>query len=236
MRARATVVAERDGPRRTRCTTLRSAPPLSLRDTPDGLHVVGSAAGPLGGDDTLLQLTVAAGATLVVRNVAAQVVLPGVHPGPSFARVTATVAAGATLLWLPEPLILAGRCDHRAEVTLSLDPSSSLVWREEVVLGRGDEATGSLLHRLRVDRAGHPLLRHDLALGPAWPGACGPAGCGDAHVVGTVLVVGDAARTLVVPSVEGVRAAALRLADDAVLVTALAQSRERLHDLLTRSL
>ncbi len=235
MRADATVVAERQAGRRTRCTTLRSAPPLSLRETPEGLHLVASAAGPLGGDDVRLDISVAEGASLAVRTVAAQLALPGPHPGPSLARITATVAAGATLHWLPEPLVLAARCDHRSEVTLSLDPGASVVWSEEVVLGRGGEPSGSLLHRLRVDRGGRPLLRNDLALGPAWPGSDGPAGCGAARVVGTVLVVGERGRTLTVPAVEGVRAAACRLADDAVLVTALAQSRERLHDALTRS-
>lgn len=235
MKAHATVVAECDGRRRTRCTTLRSSPPLSLRDTPEGLHLVGSAAGPLGGDDVHLQMAVGEGATLTVRSVAAQVALPGAQPGPSIARVTATVAAGASLRWLPQPLVLAASCDHRAEVTLSLEAGASVVWREEVVLGREGEATGSLLQRLRVDRAGGPLLRNELALGPAWPGSQGPAGCGSARVVGTLLVVGAAARTLAVPRGDGVRSAACRLADDAVLVVALSESRERLHEVLVRS-
>ena len=46
----AAVVAELAGDR-TRCTTLRSDPPISLRDTPDGLYLVASGAGPVGGDD-----------------------------------------------------------------------------------------------------------------------------------------------------------------------------------------
>lgn len=234
MKAHARVVAECDG-RRTRCTTLRSSPPLSLRETPEGLHLVGSAAGPLGGDDVHLQMAVGEGATLTVRSVAAQVALPGPHPGPSLARMTATVAAGGRLRWLPQPLVLAASCDHRVEVTLTLEAGASVVWREEVVLGRSGEATGSLLQRLRVDRAGSPLLRNDLALGPAWPASRGPAGCGSARVFGTLLVVGAGARAVTVPREEGVRSAACRLAEDAVIVVALSESRERLHDVLVRA-
>jgi urease accessory protein len=215
---------------------MRSAPPLSLRETPEGLHLVASAAGPLGGDDVRLAVSVTEGASLTVRTAAAQLALPGPRPGPSFARVTADIAADATLRWLPEPLVLVASCDHRSDVTLTLAAGASVVWREEVVLGRAGEVTGSLLHRLRVDRAGRPLLRNDLVLGPRWPGAGGPAGCGDARVVGTSLVVGDAARILRLRRVEGVRAAACRLAEDAVLITALAPSHEGLHDLLTRSI
>lgn len=53
--AHATVGAERVG-ERTRCTTLRSAPPISLRPTPDALYLASSGAGPIGGDDHRLDL------------------------------------------------------------------------------------------------------------------------------------------------------------------------------------
>lgn len=232
MRADATVVAERHEGRRTRCTTLRSAPPLSLRDTPEGLHLVASAGGPLGGDDVRLDITVAVGATLTVRTTAAQVVLPGPRPGSSTTTVTARVDGGAGLRWLPEPMVLATACDHRATVTVRLASTASLVWREEVVLGRSAEPGGSLLQRLQVDRDGQPLLRNELALGPAWPGAEGPAGTGGARVVGTVVVVGPPARSLRVEARDGVRTAVCGLGEDAVLVSALASSREALHAVL----
>jgi len=226
------VVAEGDGRRRTRCTTLRSSPPISLRPTPDGLHMVGSAAGPVGGDDIRLNLTVGDGAALTVRTVAAQVVLPGPRPGPSVATVTATVGEGASLRWLPEPVVLAEGADHRAAVALVLAPTAAVVWREEVVLGRHGERGGSLFQRLRVDRGGRPLLRNDLALGPAWPGADGPAGTGGAGVVGTVLVVGPSATSVQVPDRPGVRIGVCGLDVDAVLVTALAWSHGALHEVL----
>lgn len=225
MRAAATVVAERGTRTRTRCTTLRSSPPISLHDTPDGLHIVGSAAGPLGGDDVHLDITVADGASLTIRSVAAQVVLPGPRGGPSTSSITATVGEGATLRWLPQPLVLAEGCDHRTTVALSLGATATLVWRDEIVLGRSGEAGGSALQRLCVDRAGSPLLRNDLALGPRWPGAAGPAGSGGATAISTLLVVGYP--TLPLESDPSVRAARCQLAPDAVLVTALDRSSGR---------
>lgn len=234
MRAAATIVAVPRTGRRTRCTTLRSFPPIALRETPDGLHIVGSAAGPIGGDDVHLDITVADGASLTIRTVAAQVVLPGPRKGPSSSTITATVGRGATLRWLPDPLVLATGCDHRATVTLSLAATASLLWRDEVVLGRSGEASGSVLQRLRVDRAGEPLLRNDLALGPAWPGANGPAGGGEHSVVGTLLVVDQIAEKPLpaLASRRAVRAAACEIAPGAVMITILGHSVEAVDDLL----
>lgn len=227
------MVAEPGTRHRTRCTTLRSSPPIGLRDTPDGLHIVASAAGPIGGDDVHLDITVADGASLTVRTVAAQVVLPGPHLGPSLSSVTATVGRGAQLRWLPDPVVLGAGCDHRTRVTLSLAATASLVWRDEIVLGRSGEASGSLLQRLRVDRDGAPLLRNDLALGPRWPGAGGPAGSGDETVVGSLLVVGESFQPLAPSS--ALHVAACPIAAGATLVTALGRSVEAVALLLAQA-
>jgi urease accessory protein len=219
--AHATVGAERVG-ERTRCTTLRSAPPISLRTTPDALYLVGSAAGPIGGDDVRLDVDLAAGADLDIRTVAAGLTYPSAHRHRSRFDVRATVAAGATLRWLPEPTVLVAGCDHRTTATIRLAEGATLVWRDEVVLGRHDEPSGSLLQRLRIDVGGRPLLRTDLALGPAWPGADGPAGAGAARAAGTLVMVGAAAAGAAVPGpVDGVRAGRCELDGDAVLLTAV---------------
>lgn len=213
----ASVVAEVAGDR-TRCTTLRSAPPISLRDTPDGLYVVASGAGPVGGDDQRLDIDVRHGASLVIRSAAASMVLPGPSGAPSFLAIGARVAG--SLRWEPEPTILVAGCDHRATATIDLAADATLVWREVVVLGRHGEPTGSLLQRLHVDRAGAPLLRAELPVGPRWPGADGPAGTDGARVVGSLVVVRVAART---PQPVGadLRAAVVALSDEAWLVTAI---------------
>jgi urease accessory protein len=224
VRAVATLVADRStATGRTRCTTLRSDPPLTLRATGgDTVHLVGSAAGPVGGDDLHLSLTVGADAGLTVRSVAAAVALPGPSGAPSTLAVHATVASGASLRWRPEPTIAATGCDHRAPVRLDLAADAELLWREVVVLGRHDEPPGSLLQRLRVDVDGRPLLRNDLAVGPRWPGSQGPAGVGDARTVATALVVGPTAERLPLPEGSEVRAAVLPLDGHAALVTVLA--------------
>ncbi len=217
---RATIVAEVAG-ERTRCTTLRSAPPISLRDTPDGLYLVASGAGPVGGDDLHLDLDVRSGASLVVRSAAATMVLPGPSGQPSSLRVRAQVSG--SLRWNPEPTILVAGCDHRATTTIDLAVGAKLVWREVVVLGRHDEPTGSLLQRLHVNVAGTPLLRTELPIGPRWPGADGPAGTDGALVVSSLLVVGVERPALS----DGADGAVLQLADDAWLVTTLS-GRERI--------
>lgn len=211
----ASVVAEAAGDR-TRCTTLRSAPPVSLRHTPDALYLVASGAGPVGGDDLRLDIDVRCGASLVIRSAAAAMVLPGPSGQESSMRVRAEVSG--SLRWEPEPTVLVAGCDHRALTTIELGVTATLRWREVVVLGRHGEGTGSLLQRLHVDRAGVPLLRNELPIGPRWPGAEGPAGTDGAHVVTSLLVVGLDEP----PLPDDADGAVLQLAADAWLVTSLA--------------
>ncbi|MGH9281089.1 MAG: hypothetical protein ACRD12_23765 [Acidimicrobiales bacterium] len=73
MIANAAVVAEA-GPRYTR---LRSQAPLVLRPTPDGVYLVGGAAGPLGGDTVTIEVDVRPGARLTMWSAAASVARPG---------------------------------------------------------------------------------------------------------------------------------------------------------------
>lgn len=228
VRSTAAIVAGRaPGTDRTRCTVLRSAPPLTLRSTGDGeVHLVGTTAGPVGGDHLRLSLCVGAGAALTVRSVAASVALPGPSPVPSSLDVEVDVGSDATLRWLPEPTIAARGCDHRATTRIRMADGARLLWTEVAVLGRHDERPGSLLQRLRVDLGGRPLVRNDLAVGPAWPASLGPAGTGDARAVATLLVVGPAAASLRPDDAgmrtAGVRAALLPLTGPAALVSVLA--------------
>jgi urease accessory protein len=194
----AAVVAEAAGDR-TRCTTLRSAPPISLRETADGLYLVASGAGPVGGDELQLDLDVRCGASLQVHSAAASMVLPGPSGRHSSLQVRAWVRG--SLRWEPEPTILVAGCDHRTTTTIDLAAGATLAWREVVVL----------------DRAGAPLLRTELPVGPRWPGSEGPAGTAGALAVSSLLVVG--LDEPVLP--DGAHGAVLRLAEDAWLVTTL---------------
>lgn len=110
--ARLAVTADRDGSggTRTRISRLRSEAPLIWRPTipsavepagrwnpPGAAHVAlaAAAAGPVGGDHLRLDVEVAAGAALVVRGVAATLVLPGPHGRPSHTETRLRVAPAA---------------------------------------------------------------------------------------------------------------------------------------------
>jgi urease accessory protein len=195
MRARARVVAEADGRGGTRLTVLRGDPPLLPRRTGGGsgvtVHLVGGAAGPLGGDDLRLDVEVGPGARLTVRSVAASLALPGPHGAPpSLLAVRASVAAGAGLCWAPEPLIAAAGCRHRAVADVTVAAGGRLLWRDELVCGRHGEEPGEVDTDTTVRYAGATLHRHQLAVGPRAPGWAGAAVLGGARAVGSLLLAG----------------------------------------------
>jgi urease accessory protein len=226
------VAAGADG--RCRPVELRSAAPLGLRWAPaEGcLYIVGTAFGPLGGDETRLDVVVEAGASLTVRTVAAAIAQPDPAGRPSHQRVEVSVGAGATLRWLPEPAVATEGAVHHSSVALDLADGADLVWREEVLLGRHDQPGGEWHSDLRVALAGEPLLAQRTAIGGAGWGS--PAVGAGARAAGSLLVVGCASPTAPRVVSEGeARAAVLPLArPGAALVTALAPDARRLRALL----
>jgi urease accessory protein len=178
-----------------RITTLYGEPPLLPRVTgPGEVHFVGGAAGPLGGDDLCVEIDVGPGADLCIRTVAATLALPG--QGFSGTRISARIAAGSRLAWLPEPLIAASGGAHESVSTVELATGAALVWREELVCGRYGEEPGDARLRLAVRLDGRPLHRHEIAVGPGAPGWAGAAVLGGARAVGSVLLVGAEADPL----------------------------------------
>lgn len=201
MRALARIVALADGSRGTRLAVLRGEPPLLPRRTGPGgtgadgeaeVHLVGGAAGPLGGDRLRVEIEVGPGARLCVRGVAASLALPGRTGGASVLEVVARVGAGGRLRWLPEPLIGAARCDHHSISTVELAAGAELRWREELVCGRFGEPPGDVRVATTVRYAGRTLLRNDLAVGPRAPGWDGPAALGGGRAAGSLVVVDPA--------------------------------------------
>jgi len=197
MRARAHVVVTADGRGGSRLAVLRGDPPLLARRTGPrgdevGVHLVGGAAGPLGGDEIRLEIEVGPGAALRVGTVAASIALPGAAGRPSVLSVHVTVGEGGRMAWLPEPLIAAAGCDHRAESTVELAVGARLVWREELVWGRHGEDGGDIGLDTRVRLGERTLHRHELSVGP-WAAAWdSPAVLGRARATGTLLVVDPA--------------------------------------------
>ena len=186
MIASARITAELDSRGVTRLTQVFSDPPLILRSTPDAVYLVGGAAGPLGGDDLTLEIEAGPGARLTIRSAAASLALPGASGATSHLKVIASVGARARLEWLPEPVIACASCRHRTHTTIALAHDSTLVWREELILGRHDEASGHLRSRIDCTVGGKPLLRNELAAGcdPGWDG---PAVLGGAGAAGSIL-------------------------------------------------
>jgi urease accessory protein len=156
------------------------------------VRLVGSGAGPLGGDDLALDVRVGAGATLDLSSVAASLVQPGATGLGSRTTIDVEVAEGAHLHLHLQPSVLVAGCDHESVVRVRVGDRSSLVWRDEVVLGRHDERSGSLRQRVDVEVGGVALLRTEVALGPALGYSSSPAGVGTARAVGSLLVVDDA--------------------------------------------
>jgi urease accessory protein len=199
MRATARVVALA-GRGRTRLATLRSEAPLLLRPTgPAGdggvrVHLVGGAAGPLGGDRLRLEIEVGPEACLCLRTVAASVALPG-----------PAGAAGTT----PRP---GGAC-RRGGADLArrtgLRPAR-----------RGARRRGGALS---VSYGGEPLYQHELAVGPDAPGWDGPAVLDGAPATGSLLRVRpEWAAAAPEPVLLGPTAAHLPLAGPGVVTTATA--------------
>ena len=148
-------------------TTVLGEAPLLMRVTGTGcrgvtVHLVGGAAGPLGGDRLVTDVAVGEDAQLNVRSVAASLAQPGRNPGAcSTASINVAIAAGATLDWRTEPLISVVGSDHTQRNTVALaDESARLLWVDEVVLGRHREAAGRLTMHQRITVAGTPVVHH----------------------------------------------------------------------------
>ncbi|WP_051967236.1 urease accessory protein UreD [Kitasatospora mediocidica] len=181
---------------------LSGAGPLALRrlragrgPAPAEVALVGAMAAPLGGDRIAVTARVEAGARLRVTSVAATVSLPGPQPGPAWYDVELTVAAGATLEWLPEPVVAAAGSHLQLTTLITLEAGARLRYREEQILGRQHDWTvhgrpGRLTSRLTVRQAGRLILDQQSDLGPGAPGWDGPAVLAGHRATGQLLTVG----------------------------------------------
>ncbi len=159
-----------------------------LRRTPSAVYLVGGAAGPIGGDELSLWITVGSGALLRMRTAAASIALPGLDGAESVLRVSVSVAAGGRLEYLPEPVVVSKGARHATLVSVALDSGASLVLRDELLLGRHGEVGGAARTVLRVDYAGQPLLRQSVEVSGSDPVALGPAVLSGHRAVGSLLL------------------------------------------------
>ncbi len=217
--ARAAVATEAGPGGRTRVTVLHSDGPLALRATPQGIYLLGAAAGPLGGDDLAFDIDVGPGSQLVLRAAAAVLLLPGPSGGTSVLRISARVGAGGRLDFCPQPTVAVAGCDHRTHAVIELSAGATVRWREEIVLGRYGEPPGHAASRLDVTLAGTALYRGELTVGDPDTDASS-AVLGGAGAAGSVLLVDPGRPQPPAASREGL--AVLPLAGPGVAVTATA--------------
>ncbi|MTE14487.1 urease accessory protein UreD [Nocardia aurantiaca] len=131
----------------------------------DTVHIIGTAATPLGGDVLDIAVSVGAGARLTVRSVAATIALPGHETRKSMAHWRFDVAAGGELDVDPEPTVIAGGAEHDTFTTVRLEKGARLRIRERIQIGRTGEDHGCWSGELTADIGATPLLRHRLELG-----------------------------------------------------------------------
>ncbi|GAF50657.1 urease accessory protein UreD [Rhodococcus wratislaviensis] len=161
MRTELTIVASPD-----RSPRISAVGGLAARITGrDTVHVIGTAATPLGGDHWDVTVRVLPGARLTLRSVAASLALPGRGRVLSTAQWSVEVEDDAVLDCALEPTVIAGGAEHRVETTVNLAESSTLLLRERVQIGRAGETTGRWVGVTNADLGALPLLRHQLELG-----------------------------------------------------------------------
>ncbi|MCH0562495.1 MULTISPECIES: urease accessory protein UreD [unclassified Streptomyces] len=243
VRARARIVARRDGRGGTSLPVLESDGPLALRrtrgsDAEARVVLVGAMSGPLGGDRFGVDAQAEEGARLRVQSAAATIALPGQNKGEAHYDVRVRVAGRAELTWLPEPLISAGGSDLRVRTEVDVAATGRLVLREEQVLGRAGEEPGRLSSRLAVRVGGHAVLDQELACGPGAPGGWdGPAVLAGHRAVGQlVLVRPEFQEDPVSPRRIGDACVVVPLAGPAALVSAVAVDGLRLRRALDEAL
>jgi urease accessory protein len=160
----------RQGRRGTALKVLRSHGQLAARETgPGTVHLVGAAAGPLGGDRVAIVIRVGPGASLVLRSAAGSVALPSRSHEVACVDLVATVEDGGHLDVALEPCVVAGGAMLYSSTTFHLAGAARLRHREQVALGRWGEPAGTWRGTCHADRDGVPLLRHVLWMGPGWP-------------------------------------------------------------------
>ena len=164
MKAEALLEVERGGVVRT----LRSASPLTLipvRGRPV-VHLVNSAASPLGGDELTLTVRLGPYACLTLTGIAATVALPGSRGDQSLTTVRLELAEGARLAYLPEPTVITRRARHTSVLVAELGRDAHLHTRETIVLGRDGEQPGELTTAMNLTRVRYPVLRQTLLVTP----------------------------------------------------------------------
>jgi urease accessory protein len=150
--------------RRDRRPHIECAGGVAVRETePDTVHLVSTAATPLGGDAVCVRIVVEPGAVLKVRSAAAMVPLPG--PTSLESHSIWTLDVEGELDVDPQPTVVAAAARHLTSTRLNLAGSGRVRLRERIQIGRSGEQQGFWSGSLHADIDGSALLRHRIELG-----------------------------------------------------------------------
>jgi urease accessory protein len=133
------------------------------RTDADTVHLVSTAATPLGGDTIRVRVVVEPGARLRLRTAAATMAMPG--PATMESRADWELEVAGQLDFDPQPTIVAGQARHVTSTRLTIGDEGSVRLRERIQIGRSGEYQGFWTGALRADVDGAPLLRHRIELG-----------------------------------------------------------------------
>jgi urease accessory protein len=153
------ITAREDGSLRVRFPGACAGPPEAI--------LVNTAGGIAGGDRFAVDLALHADAQLVVTTAAAEKIYRSLGPDACL-DVSATLAEGAELTWLPQETILFDRARLARTITIALAPGAKLLVAETVVFGRAAMGEtvheGSFTDRWRVRRDGRLIFADNLCL------------------------------------------------------------------------
>jgi urease accessory protein len=204
-----------------RLRAVRCEPPVTLRQVRAevagtcALCLVGSAAGPLNGDELRLEIAVLAGAHATIRASGAQLAQGRGNGVASRVSTNLIVGANASLRGDTGPLVVAAGSTAHVDVDIDVSPTASLDWTELIVLGRTGEPAGHAVLKWNVRLDGRPLLRHALDAGD---GQSSMVLTGHRVIASAVVIAPQMAADTVVLSPTAVAA---RLNEHAVLLTVL---------------
>jgi urease accessory protein len=222
------------GDRAVWLSDVRSQPPLTLRRSGGRVLIVGSAAGPVGGDELDLHLEIAPGACVSVGTVAATIVWPGPDGRQSRTTLTIDVGTDAHVVWHPCPTVSVAGSDHRMSTNVRLAVGATCRIVEELALGRGDEPSGQLDACVRIERLGMPVIHHRERFGPGTPGWGSTAAVSGARFVHQEFRVGSPAGTAVTVVEHDAAGARLPVDDDATVILAAGEDRPTVESLVAR--
>jgi urease accessory protein len=171
--------------------SLRVRFPAACAGAPEAV-LVNTAGGMAGGDCFAVDLALETSAKVVVTTAAAEKIYRSLGTDTRF-DVTATLADGTELTWLPQETILFDRARLARTITISLALTAKLLLAETVVFGRaamGETVReGGFADRWRIRRDGRLVFAENFRLDGAVSDRLGEtAVAGGRTALGTVLM------------------------------------------------